>query len=219
MTQAEWLRGKSPGKLLNFLRQAATQRKLLLAACACCRRNWDRLTDERSRYAIELVERYADGLAGTDELQTALEPAHDVCLETTEKRAGSIGQRRAQVRVFRSAVNLLEAALAPRKELIEQAMFVTWEGLSRIQQQELRAFECAILQHILGNPFDKARKSSEWPATVIALAQSLYLGDPCHFALHDALLDAGQNELAEHFREPYHPKGCWALDLILGKSG
>jgi hypothetical protein len=218
MTQAEWLRGKSPGKLLNFLRQAATERKLLLAACACCRRNWGHLTDERSRYAIELVKRYADGLAGTDELRSALQPARDVCLETTEKRAGSIGQRRAQVRVFRSAVHLLEAALAPRKELIEQAMFVTWEGLSRTQQQGLRAFECATLRHILGNPFDKARKSSEWPATGVALAQSMYLGDACHFALHDALHEAGHDTLAEHFREPYHPKGCWALDLILGKS-
>jgi hypothetical protein len=36
--------------------------------------------------------------------------------------------------------------------------------------------------------------------------------------LHDALLEAGHAELAEAFREPMHPKGCWALDLILGKN-
>jgi hypothetical protein len=37
-------------------------------------------------------------------------------------------------------------------------------------------------------------------------------------ALHDALLEEGHAELADHFRqEAVHPKCCWALDLILGK--
>jgi hypothetical protein len=40
----------------------------------------------------------------------------------------------------------------------------------------------------------------------------------CTFALHDALLEAGCGELADHFTEPRHPKGCWALDVILGKE-
>jgi hypothetical protein len=31
------------------------------------------------------------------------------------------------------------------------------------------------------------------------------------------LLEAGHAELAAHFQERDHPKGCWALDLILGK--
>lgn len=40
----------------------------------------------------------------------------------------------------------------------------------------------------------------------------------CHYALADALMEAGHIELAEHFREPVHPKGCWAMDVILGKT-
>lgn len=36
--------------------------------------------------------------------------------------------------------------------------------------------------------------------------------------LHDALLEAGHVGLAEHFRDPEHPKGCWAMDMILGKE-
>ncbi|MBL8794809.1 MAG: hypothetical protein JNM56_12950 [Planctomycetia bacterium] len=57
------------------------------------------------------------------------------------------------------------------------------------------------------------------PVTVVELAQSLYDGQDCAFALHDALLDAGLTEFAEHFRqESWHPKGCWALDLVLSKS-
>lgn len=82
-----------------------------------------------------------------------------------------------------------------------------------------------------------------FPAPVVSLAESLYAGEDCAFALHDALLDAGQEELARHFAEKCgkcgshrtrleytvcaecgtwldhtHPRGCWALDLILGKE-
>ncbi|OAI51449.1 hypothetical protein AYO44_17115 [Planctomycetaceae bacterium SCGC AG-212-F19] len=58
-----------------------------------------------------------------------------------------------------------------------------------------------------------------WPAAVIQLAESLYNGADCAFALHDALLEAGHAELAEHFtKETWHPKGCWVMDRILGKK-
>jgi hypothetical protein len=53
----------------------------------------------------------------------------------------------------------------------------------------------------------------------VQLADSLYEGQDCAFALHDALLEAGHAELAEHFREEKaHPKGCWVVDMILGKE-
>jgi len=59
--------------------------------------------------------------------------------------------------------------------------------------------------------------SVPWPTTVIQLADALSNGQDCGFALHDALLDAGHSQLAEHFRqEQTHPKGCWVLDLLLG---
>jgi hypothetical protein len=58
-----------------------------------------------------------------------------------------------------------------------------------------------------------------WPSTVVQLAESLCAGQDCAFALHDALLEAGHAELAEHSREEKsHPQGCWAVDLVLGKS-
>jgi hypothetical protein len=76
-----------------------------------------------------------------------------------------------------------------------------------------------LLRHIIGNPFRPYPAPAHWPAAVIQLAEALYAGEDCGFALHDALVEAGHAELAEHFRHAqWHPKGCWVVDLILGKK-
>jgi hypothetical protein len=54
-----------------------------------------------------------------------------------------------------------------------------------------------------------------WPITVIELAKSLKDGADCAFALHDALIESGCSEIAEHFESREHPTKCWALNLIL----
>lgn len=76
-----------------------------------------------------------------------------------------------------------------------------------------------VVRHVFCHPSKKLESSTPWSAPVIRLADALYQGEPCPFVLHDALLEAGHAELAEHFRtEQAHPKGCWVLDRILGKE-
>ncbi len=71
MTETEWLVGENDYVLYEFIRRQADRRKLRLFACACCRRIWDLLTDERNRTAVEVSERYADGRATKEELSAA----------------------------------------------------------------------------------------------------------------------------------------------------
>src|SRR5260370_27424049 len=71
MTEQEWLECAAPQPELEFLRRKGGERKVRLFACACCRRVWDHLEEEGSRYAVEIAERYVDGLATSSQLQLA----------------------------------------------------------------------------------------------------------------------------------------------------
>jgi hypothetical protein len=58
MTEVEWLNSSDPLAMTNCW--GPSQRKLRLLICACIRRAWHLLADERSRQAVEVSEAFAD---------------------------------------------------------------------------------------------------------------------------------------------------------------
>src|SRR5690349_12252954 len=67
MTEAEWLACDDPQALWEFVFDTASDRKWRLLAVALCRCIWPLLLDPRSRAAVEVAERYADGEASEGE--------------------------------------------------------------------------------------------------------------------------------------------------------
>jgi hypothetical protein len=93
------------------------------------------------------------------------------------------------------------------------------QNAKRVVKADREHRQADLLRHIMGNPFRPYRSPSHWSSSIVTLAQTLHSGEDVVFALADALEEAGHPELAEHFRaEKDHPKGCWALDLLLDKK-
>jgi len=86
------------------------------------------------------------------------------------------------------------------------------------------AAQSNLLREIFGNPFCPTMASPAWQtANVVSLAQAIY--DERDFSrmqiLGDALEDAGCNnaDILHHCRQSgEHVRGCWVIDLLLGKS-
>src|SRR5262245_52196757 len=79
MTESEWLQCADPGPMVEFVRvhaQAARlkagRRRLRLFAAACGRRAAHLLPHPAVQHALDLGERFADGLAHKAELQLAM---------------------------------------------------------------------------------------------------------------------------------------------------
>jgi hypothetical protein len=220
MTEAEWLASSDSHLMLSFLKGKDTDRKMRLFAAACCRRVWHRLPDQRSRNAIETAERYVEGSATQRQLRIARRAASVAMLESDRGADG-------------------DSAWALRGELVKlsaadtvSAYQLTWlfnersEGMNPTGEPTETKPQCDLLRELFGHlPFRPVAVDAAWRTSdVMALAQGIY--EERAFdrmpILADALQDAGceSDDILNHFRDPNatHVRGCWALDLILGKS-
>jgi hypothetical protein len=93
------------------------------------------------------------------------------------------------------------------------------------RQQDVSKMQIEIVHDVVGNPFRPVAFDPAWQTTTaISLAQTMY--DARDFAampvLADALEDAGcaVPDVLNHCRDPKgaHVRGCWVVDLVLGKT-
>jgi hypothetical protein len=99
MTEFDWQACADPQEMLKHLRGQVSEGKLRLFACACCRRIWNWLTDERSRAAVEIAERFACGSAGEQELAAAEVGAWDVTNRLMDILVGTPRIDRKDIRI------------------------------------------------------------------------------------------------------------------------
>jgi hypothetical protein len=230
--ERDWLTSADPSGMLAFLRASGKvrKRKLRLFACACCRRVWHLLADARSRHAVELAERSADGPVSDRELDAASAAAEEAFEDSlTGERGGDDPGPAAAC----------AASYASNPGLDAENLTVVLDGAcgaSSFSVAREKAAQASLLRDLFGplpfRPVAIAPGVLTWrDAVVVRLAQAAYDArqlpagtlEPERLAvLADALEEAGcaDEAILGHLREPgaIHLRGCFVIDLLLGKG-
>jgi hypothetical protein len=223
MTEAEWNTCTSPETILTNLRgtDQASDRKLRLLVVAWLRSVWDCLRDARSRHAVVVAERLAEGDVQQQEL-------HAASYAAAAALTGREGEPDLSVEeAYAIGVIMWFAAAAIRPV----AGATAFDLARRTAAPSL----CHLLRELFGplpfRPVPLAPSCLTWQGhTVPKLAQAIYderelpsghLDTSRLAVLADALEEAGctDAELLAHLRSPGpHCRGCWPLDAVLGKE-
>jgi hypothetical protein len=191
---------------------------------------WDLLAHEALRAAVEVAERVADGAATAEELGVAGRAAWAVVKSGRRKARGgspSAAQYAAEAAAWAAARHAREAV--GEAESCAHAVRVEQKGLSGPAAYMKRS-DCPWAADIY--PFEKRTALPpaeaawlEWNAgTVRILATSIYAERAFDRmpVLAEALEDAGcaNRDILIHCRRSGpHWRGCWVIDLLLGKVG
>jgi hypothetical protein len=72
MDEAQWLACTDPAPMVVFLSGKASDRKVRLFACACCRHIWNWLPDQSNHDLVAAVENHPDGTFDDPQLHAAI---------------------------------------------------------------------------------------------------------------------------------------------------
>jgi hypothetical protein len=165
-----------------------------------------------------VAERYADGAANRNELYEA------------RTKAWALGNKKEHARrdagEAPSTLHPVFLAAYAAEELIENAAVKIAQNLNN-SGPLVRQGAAALLREVLGNPFQPVRVEPAWltwrEGAAVKVAKSIYEEKKFRDlpVLADALEEAGceQEELLGHCRQGgEHVRGCWAVDLVLGRE-
>jgi hypothetical protein len=217
MTEEQWLACTDPRKVLEALRGKTSERKWRLFACAYGRavRGSQHLLGPST---AAVAERHADGLASDQDL--ASERRRNACWPEERWPVAPSAYEGAW-----EAVDWLTGA----RDLLRvdpHALRHCPIPLDDVVGRSLR-----LLRDVFGDPFRPVTLDPVWQTPqVVALAQAAYEQrelpsgtlDTARLAvLADALEEAGcaAKDVLNHLRGAGpHVRGCWVVDLLLGKG-
>jgi hypothetical protein len=197
MTERQWLGNSNLLDMAQFVSDHASQRKGELFIVACCRRHPMGFSNKLNRKAIVAVESHADGLLNDQDLHAQ-----------RKTMRGKLGHK-------------IMTGCACKPYPVMCAIIVMELAHENVPEQ---IAQCNLYRDIFGNPFSPVALDPRWlTSSVVDLATAIY--DERAFdripILADALMDAGcdNNDIIAHCRgDGPHVRGCWVVDLILGKE-
>jgi hypothetical protein len=181
------------------------------------------MTDERSKNAVDVAERYADRTAIDEELRAAFVQAQEAYVEASNHYNDTVrfSNTGDEPDVQRAAHAVAAAGAAcETSRLYRFTLYPIW----RIGPEEEK--QCRMRLHELFGPlpFRPVSPSPAWlTPTVKQLATGIYEERAFERLplVADALEEAGcaNADILTHCRGPGpHVRGCWVVDLLLGKE-
>jgi hypothetical protein len=228
MTEAEWLTCNDPDELLGHVGAGASERKARLLACACCRRLGDAVP-ESFWETLGVAERYADRQANRSALVPDLKAVlrSDMAVQAAARAAYADADltilRQSMRHAAWSAAGRERAKLFDTFYSAAPPLPFQWliDKLDKPLEVEYAA-QADLVRDVFGNRFRPTTFS--WRTSdAVGLARLIY--DDRVFdrlpILADALTDAGcdDEDILAHCRSAGpHVRGCWVVDLVLGKE-
>jgi hypothetical protein len=212
MTEEEWFATTNVRDMVWSIRNHAKfARKLRLFAVACCRSVASRCPTPQFHELVAEVEELADGR--TNEDRSRMKQVRNGVIHS--QSWGSVPEY--------GAAHYLVAGQGWHSALRTARVARRLAGSAQADQEREQLAQLALLRDILGNPFRPVVFPRKWRTdTAVTLARQMY--ESRDFGampiLADALQDAGcdSEDILNHCRDPgEHVRGCWVVDLILGK--
>lgn len=242
MNEDQWHSCSTPSPMLEFLRGQGelTERKARLFAVACCRRIWPLLSDARARYAVKVAERFADGAVRPTERNKAERQVQKACRDADPLYPNwGHGENPAELSYLAACATVAVYLSADRRS-VHAANFAAYaRGLHQTSNSEMvrtseQHAQCGLLRDLFRIPSRTTPRIepawlSWYDGSVVRLAQAAYeerqlpegtLDNGRLAILADALEEAGCTDAAilDHLRGlGPHVRGCWAVDLVLGR--
>jgi hypothetical protein len=223
-----WPEGTNLQPLILSLYGTISPRKQRLCAAAFCRRVAHLLPDDRCRSALDVAERYADRRATRAELTAA-----NLDVDSAWRALAGLFLARAED-APRYAVAAAFWATHPKKrhfaDKVADSAAAAVACTDAAHWSAAHAQECAAQLHLLRDvlgPGGPPAVDPRWLAWSGGLVVRLAAGtaDQGRFeqlpVLADALEEAGctEQDILKHCRGlGPHTRGCWVIDLLLGKQ-
>jgi hypothetical protein len=233
MKESQWWMCCAPEGILSWLGPKADGRCLRLFCCACCRMIWPIIPIGESRKAVETSEQFADGLVSSAALKAAEAAGRSVPSSGTggwlaawaAAEAAGLDAGAAAEWVPRWAAEAAGEAVARAALASDDATPVKEAAAAAWRQQ--RQLQCGLLRDVFVNPLRPVLTIDPrcllWKnGAVVHAAQASYDRGGCEELYHLANLleQAGcdDEDILAHCRAASgHVRGCWVLDLLLGK--
>ncbi len=159
-TEEQWLACSEVGSLLcRALELRASDRKMRLFGCACCRMFWHYLVQPTSKAAVEAAERFAVGEISAEDMYAAAEAAAAVIPKNLPRNTDR--GRTEEYLEYLAAVSASEVALAEDEggwpywerlvDIPSNALSVGREQRFGLDREAMQAALCDRLRDIMGN--------------------------------------------------------------------